>query len=184
MDKCTLDFKCILDKDINNLVSAPTMNCLKKYLTEEELKDVYVACIDEEYIDGIGICEHYNVDTKNGANCLICECKRGDNRKYVALVVPVSYKYNMSTTIRKYTNSRMVSVAPLEKVLEDTKMEYGSINPIGLPDYYDIIIDTKVMDVDRIICGSGLRISKLSLPTAYLRKLPNVYIMDNVAKEI
>lgn len=184
MDKCTLDFRCILYENAANMVSKPTINCLMKYLTHEELKNVFVASIDEEYIDGTSICEHYNVDTKNGANCLICECKRGNVRKCVALVVPVGYKYNMSTTIRKYTNSRMVSVAPLEKVLEDTKMEYGSINPIGLPDEYDIIIDSKVMNVDRIICGSGVRISKLSIPTEYLKKLPNIYIMDNVAKEI
>ncbi len=184
MDKCTLDFRCIIDEDVANMVSKPTIDWLMKYLTHEELENVFVASIDEAYIDGTSICEHYNVDTKNGANCLICECKRGDSKKYVALVVPVGYKYNMSTTVRKYTNSRMVSVAPLEKVLEDTKMEYGSINPIGLPDEYEIIIDSKVMDVDRIICGSGKRKSKISIPTEYLKRLPNIHVLDNVAKEI
>ncbi len=54
-------------------------------------------------------------------------------KSYVALLVPTGYKHNMSPTVRKYTNSRMVSVAPFEYVLEQTQMEYGSINPIGLP---------------------------------------------------
>ncbi len=78
----------------------------------------------------------------------------------------------------------MVSVAPLEYVLEQTKMEYGSINPIGLPQEWKIFIDPKVMEVDRIICGSGLQKSKLSLPSKYLLKLNNVEILENLAKEV
>lgn len=113
----------------------------------------------------------------------MCECKRGENKKYVALLVPTGYRYNMSSTVRKHTNSRMVSVAPLEYVLEKTKMEYGSINPIGIPSEWMIFIDPKVMEVDRIVCGSGLQKSKISLPSKYLLKLENVEILDNLAKE-
>ena len=134
-------------------------------------------------MDGIKLCEHYNIDLKNGVNCLVCECKRGQEKKYVALLVPTGYRYNMSSTVRKYTNSRMVSVAPLEYVLEKTKMEYGSINPIGLPSEWKIFIDPKVMRVDRIVCGSGLQRSKISLPSKYLLKIENVEILDNLAKE-
>ena len=39
------------------------------------------------------------------------------------------------------------------------------------------------MEVDRIICGSGLQNSKLSLPSKYLLKLNNAEILDNLAKE-
>ncbi len=63
-------------------------------------------------------------------------------------------------------------------------MEYGSINPIGLPQEWKIFIDSKVMEVDRIICGSGLQKSKLSLPSKYLLKLNNVEILENLAKEV
>ena len=94
---------------------------------------------------------------KTVVNCLICECKRGENKSYVVLLVTTGYRYNMSSTVRKYTNSRLVSVAPLEYVLEKTKMEYGSINPIGLPEDWNIFIVPKVLEVERIICGSGLQ---------------------------
>ena len=122
-------------------------------------------------MDGIKLCEHYNLDVKIGMNCLICECKRGETKKY-----------NMSTTVRKHTDSRMVSLAPLEYVLEETKMEYGSINPIGLPKEWKIYIDPKVLENERIICGSGLQKSKISLPSEYLLKLPNIEILENLAK--
>lgn len=166
-----------------NLISESTYNCIKNIFSSDEQKSILVAEIDPEYMDGIKLCDHYNIDKKTGANCLICECKRGENKSYVALLVPTGYRYNMSSTVRKYTNSRMVSVAPLEYVLELTKMEYGSINPIGLPAEWKIFIDPKVLEVERIICGSGLQKSKLSLPSKYLLKLPNAELLDDLARE-
>jgi len=177
----SLNFKEI--EENKNLIAETTYNCIKSLFSKEEQENILVAEIDSEYMDGIKLCEHYNLDIKTGANCLICECKRGESKSYVALLVPTGYRYNMSSTVRKYTNSRMVSVAPLEYVLEKTQMEYGSINPIGLPEGWKILIDPKVMKVDRIICGSGLQKSKLSLPSKYLLELKNVEILENLAKE-
>ena len=71
----------------------------------------------------------------------------------------------------------------MEYVLQETKMQYGSINPIGLPENWKIFVDPKVMEVERIICGSGLQNSKLSLPSKYLLKLNNVEVLNNLAKE-
>lgn len=177
-----LDFKKI--EENNDLLSESTYNFIKKIYSKEEQENILVAEIDSEYMDGIKLCEHYNIDIKTGVNCLICECKRGESKKYVALLVPTGYKYNMSSTVRKHTNSRMVSVAPLEYVLNETKMEYGSINPLGLPQEWEIFIDPKVLESEIIICGSGLQKSKISLPSKYLLKLPNIEILDNLAKKV
>lgn len=176
-----LEFKKVIDNP--NLVAESTYNCIQDTFSEEEKNNILVAEIDPEYMDGIKLCEHYSIDIKIGANCLVCECKRGENINYVAILVPTGYRYNMSSTVRKYTNSRMVSVAPLEYVLEKTKMEYGSINPIGLPSEWKIFVDPKVLDVEKIICGSGLQKSKISLPSKYLLKLDNIEILENLAKE-
>lgn len=175
-----LEFKKVIES--RGLLSFVTYNCIESIFSEEEKNNILVASIDPEYMDGIKLCQKYNIDPEMGANCLICECKRGESKSYVALVVPTGFKYNMSSTVRKYTNSRIVSVAPLEYVLDETKMEYGSINPIGLPDEWRIFIDPKVLESERIICGSGLAISKLSLPSKYLLKLKNVEILENLAK--
>jgi prolyl-tRNA editing enzyme YbaK/EbsC (Cys-tRNA(Pro) deacylase) len=175
-----LIFKKVTDN--KNLVSETTYKCINEIFSEEEKNNILVSEINSDFMDGIKLCEHYNIDIKTGANCLICECKRGENKNYVALVVPTGYKYNMSSTVRKYMNARMVSVAPLEYVIEKTKMEYGSINPIGLPNDWKIFIDPKVMEVQRIICGSGLKNSKLSLPSKYLLKMSNVEILEILAK--
>ncbi len=175
-----LEFRRILEN--KDLVSESTYNYINNTFSSEEKNNILVAEINPEYMDGIKLCEHYNIDNKIGVNCLICECKRADTKNYVALLVPTGYRYNMSSTVRKHTNSRMVSVAPLDFVLAKTKMEYGSINPIGLPSDWKIFIDPKVLEVDRIICGSGKQKSKLSLPSKYLLKLNNVEILENLAK--
>ena len=176
-----LNFENIMTR--KDLVSKTCHDFIVDNYNEEETENIFVAEIDTNYIDGIALCEHYNVAKESGVNCLIVECKRGQTKSYAALLVPVGYKYNMSSTVRKHTNSRMVSVAPLEDVLDATKMEHGSINPIGLPNDWKIYMDPKVLEVERIICGSGKRISKLSLPSKYLLKLPNVEVLNDLAKE-
>lgn len=181
MENNKLEFEKISNN--KDLISESTLKCIQSTFSQEEIDEILVAKINPEFMDGIKLCEHYDIDTKTGANCLICECKRGENKNYVALLVPTGYKYNMSSTVRKHTNSRMVSVAPLEYVLQETKMQYGSINPIGLPENWKIFVDPKVMEAERIICGSGLQNSKLSLPSKYLLKLNNVEILNNLTKE-
>ena len=176
-----LEFKKMIEN--KDLVAEPTFNCIDSLFSEDEKNNFFVAQINPEFMDGIKLCEHYNLDINMGVNCLICECKRGESKSYVALLVPTGYKYNMSSTVRKYTNSRMVSVAPLDYVLEKTKMEYGSINPIGLPNEWKIFIDPKVLENEWIICGSGLQKSKLLLPSKYLLKLNNIEILENLAKQ-
>jgi len=179
--KENLEFKKIINN--KELVAEVTYNCIKNLYTEYEQKEFLVSEIKPEYMDGIKLFEHYDINNKIGVNCLICECKRGDSISYAALLVPTGYRYNMSSTVRKHTNSRMVSVAPLDYVLEKTKMEYGSINPVGLPEEWKIYIDPKILDKETIICGSGLQKSKISFPSKYLLKLKNIEILENLAKE-
>ena len=175
-------FKKVIDNQ--NLVAKTTYDYIVNNFTEEEKENINVFEINPNYMDGIKLYEEYDLDNTLGINCLICECRRNEIVKYVALLVPTGYKYNMSSTVRKHTNSRMVSVAPLEFVLEKTQMEYGSINPIGLPNDFEIYIDPKVLEKEFIVCGSGLQKSKLCLPSKYLLKLNNVVILDNLAKSV
>ena len=176
-----LEFKSVLEN--KELLSEVTYNCICNTFTETESKLFKVAEINPEYMDGVKLFEHYDILNKTGVNCLICECKRGGSINYAALLVPTGYKYNMSSTVRKHTNSRMVSVASLDYVLEKSKMEYGSINPIGLPEEWKIYIDPKIFESEIIICGSGLQKSKISFPSKFLLKLKNIEILEDLAKK-
>ncbi len=66
-------------------------------------------------------------------------------------------------------NSRFVSVAPLDFVLEKTNIEYGSITPIGLPSDWNILVDPLIKEQTNIIIGGGLVNSKISLPISIFK---------------
>lgn len=179
MIESKLDFKPIIEnKDL-------VPNCIYEFVEKSIYKDeFFVAEIDPKYADGEKLCQKYEINKECGFNCLIVECKRGDNISYCALIVPIGYKYNMGSVVRKYTNSRVVSVAPLDYVLEKTNMEYGSITPIGLPSDWKILVDPLIKNQEYIVIGGGLVKSKISLPTNIFLKLPNVEIVDGLAKKV
>ena len=145
--------------------------------------DFLVAEIDPQYAGGIELCDHYNVDPSKGANCLIVNGIRGQNKTFAACLVPVGYRYDMSGVVRKTMNARQVSVAPLDYILSETKMEYGSITPIGLPSDWLLFIDPAVLNHAYIVIGGGLIKSKLLIPSSALLDIPNVAILEGLAKE-
>lgn len=163
------------------LVSIPTYEFINKYF-KEHIDDFKVAEIDTNYMDGISLFNHYNLSEYMGVNCLICEATRAQNRELVALLIPIGYKYNMSSVVRKHLNARQVSVAPLDEILNITKMEYGSINPVGLPCNIKILIDPLIFDKELMICGSGIKNSKIMFPSIYLKDFPNTEILEGIAK--
>ena len=179
MENCSLDFKTIIGNE--EMLSKATLDMIKKLAKEEE---ILVAEIDPDFAGGFEICEKYNFSPKVGINCLVVEGRRGETYSYAALLVPVGYKYNMSSIVRKKLDARTVSVAPLDYVLEKTNMEFGSINPVGLPTEWQIFIDPLVLENERIIVGSGLLKSKICIPSNMLLELPNSEILEGLAKSV
>ena len=108
-------------------------------MSEEEQSLCFVAQIDKEDMGGQDLCDKYEIDTKIGVNCLIVKGKLNGEFIYCALLVPVGNRYDINGVLKNKLGCRM-SVAPLDEVLEITKMEYGSINPIGLPKEWKIFI--------------------------------------------
>lgn len=65
-------------------------------------------------------------------------------------------------------------------VLNATGMEYGSITPVGLPKEWKILIDSRLIDLPRVIVGAGLVRTKLALPGQALIELPNAVRLENL----
>ena len=144
--------------------------------------DFLVAEIDPEFAGGIELCNKYNVNSMYGVSCLVVMGTRGKNNSFASCLVPVGYRYDMSRVVRKAMDVRQVSVAPIDFVLSESKMEYGSITPIGLPKDWLLFIDPLVLKSERIIIGGGLKKSKLSIPSSALLSLPNAAQLEGVAK--
>jgi prolyl-tRNA editing enzyme YbaK/EbsC (Cys-tRNA(Pro) deacylase) len=61
-------------------------------------------------------------------------------------------------------------------------MEYGGITPIGLPPDWPIFVDAAVAQADRVVIGSGIRGSKLTLPGATLASLPGAVVLPGLGR--
>jgi prolyl-tRNA editing enzyme YbaK/EbsC (Cys-tRNA(Pro) deacylase) len=61
-------------------------------------------------------------------------------------------------------------------------MESGGITPLGLPSDWPILIDAAVAAADRVVIGSGVRRSKISLPGAALAELPNAVVLTDLGR--
>lgn len=174
-----LSFSPIIEN--KDLVCESIYNVVENWCDSIQKGQFMVAEINPEYAGGIELCQKYGVNPRMGANCLVVIGVRGQVETYAACVVPVGFRYDMSGVVRKCLNARRVSVAPLDKVIEATGMEYGSITAIGLPKEWKIFIDPMVMECKEIIMGSGLKKSKICFPSSVLLQLPNTQILEGLA---
>lgn len=171
-----LDFQPI--KDHPELVSESV------YKATESTSDVLVGQIDPQYMNGTALSDHYDVNLEDGANCIVVRGKRGEMRMTAAVLVPVGYRADLNGLVCEKLDAKKVSMAPLEEVIQETGMEYGSITPVGLPETWKVLIDSRLMEKETIIVGGGKQISKLRVPTVFLRQQSNVEIVENLAHKI
>lgn len=163
----------------------PSVNeLLKKWRGSTPVEEILVAPIDAEYADSAKFCEHYGVDPADGANCVIAVAVRGENRTFAACLIPVNCRADLNNVARKTLGVKRVSFAPLDEVLAETGMEYGGITPLGLPESYPILIDSRIAEMKQLIIGGGFRRSKLSISGKILAELPNTSIVEDLGKEI
>lgn len=143
--------------------------------------DILVGKIDPEYMNGTALSDHYDVNQEDGGNCVIVRGKRGEVRTMAAVLVPVGFRADLNGVVCEKLDAKKVSMAPLEDVIAETGMEYGSITPVGLPSSYRILIDSRLMEKEKVVVGGGKQISKLLVPTAYFKTLPNVEIIEGLS---
>lgn len=161
-----------------DLVPAGVFNCIHEHLSTQE--NVFVLKIDPEAAGADDFCSRYGVPKEQGANCVIVRGERGDSHSMAACLSLVGRRLSINKTVRSILNARRVALAPLNDLLEQTGMEYGSITVVGLPADWQIFIDPDVVTVERLFIGGGYRCSKLCLPGKALLKLPNVSIVQNL----
>lgn len=161
-----------------DLVPECVTNFLNSFSNNFSDDDVLVAPIDPDFAGSKEFCEKYSIPEELGANCVIVEAVRGDKRFLAACLVPIGTRADLNKTVKKLLDVRRVSFAPLEEVLKETGMEYGGITPVGLPQEWPILIDQRIINLDKLIVGGGFRKSKLLVKGEFLAKLPNVQVVE------
>ncbi|MDO5684322.1 MAG: YbaK/EbsC family protein [Propionibacteriaceae bacterium] len=171
----TLDVVPALERP--DLLAAPTLHVLEKLELE-----AHVAEIDPTLADTEQLCAHYRVPLDASANAVVVRGTRAGVDSHVACVVLATHRLDVNGVVRRRLNARKASFAPMDFAVEAAGMEYGGINPIGIPADWPIWVDGAVADRDWVCIGSGVRRSKLFVPTATLLALPGAERVDELAR--
>ena len=162
-----------------DLLAPPVAAALDGWAAADE---VLVAPIDPELADTAAFCAAYEVGLDASANCVVVAGKREGATRYAACMVLATTRADVNGVVRRLLDVRKASFAPMADAVELTGMEYGGITPIGLPDGWPILIDSRVAQTPAVIVGSGIRGSKIALPGAALATLPNAQVVADLAR--
>lgn len=146
-----------------------------------DAREVLAAPIEPELADTAAFCERYGVLLEDSANCVVIAGRRGETTSYAACMVLATTRADVNGVVRRRLEARKASFAPMDDAVTLSGMEYGGITPIGLPIEWPILIDAAVLARDVVVIGSGLRRSKIALPSRLLATLPGAEVVDGLA---
>lgn len=139
--------------------------------------DARVAAIDPGFADTAAFCEHYGLPLQTSANCVVVATKRGGEVSYAACMVLATDRADVNGVIRRHLGARKASFAPMDEATGITGMEYGGITPFGLPGAWPVLVDEAVAAETEVVVGSGLRNSKLLVPSKLLADIPAAEVL-------
>ena len=142
-----------------------------------------VTQIDPAYADTAAMTEYFHMDLYLSCNCVLVAGKRSGEERIAAAVVRSTLRADVNHVIKQRLDVRKCSFWPQERAVEASGMEYGGITPVGVPDHWRLLIDSRVAQGFCVI-GSGLRSSKLAVPGELLVALPTAEVVEGLATEI
>jgi prolyl-tRNA editing enzyme YbaK/EbsC (Cys-tRNA(Pro) deacylase) len=151
-------------------------------MAEMGMAEVGVAEIDPALADTAAFCERYGVSPAESANCVVIAGRREGLTRYAACVVLATTRADVNGVARRELDVRKASFAAVADAVAATGMEYGGITPVGLPGDWPILVDAQVATTPRVVVGSGVRRSKLTLSGSLLARLPGAVVIENLAR--
>jgi prolyl-tRNA editing enzyme YbaK/EbsC (Cys-tRNA(Pro) deacylase) len=139
--------------------------------------------IDPELADTAALMEAFSLPAEASANCVVVAGTRGENEQIAACVVLASTRADVNRRIRKLLDARKASFLSMDRAVEESGMEYGGIGPIGLPEGWRLLLDSRVVEQEAVVIGSGIRGSKIILPGAALARIPGAEVIEDLAVE-
>jgi prolyl-tRNA editing enzyme YbaK/EbsC (Cys-tRNA(Pro) deacylase) len=136
------------------------------------------AC-DPALADTAAFCAHYGFALEDSANTIIVVGK-GTPPVYAACVVLATHRLDVNRAI-KARFGRRASFAAADETRELTGHEIGGVTVFGLPAGLPVWVDAAVMARETIILGGGSRSWKVIAPSAILRTLPGVEVVEGLA---
>jgi prolyl-tRNA editing enzyme YbaK/EbsC (Cys-tRNA(Pro) deacylase) len=165
-----------------DLLAPPVAAALAQLAGMLTVREIGVAEIDPALADTAAFCEQYGVALSESANCVVVEGRRGGEARMAACMILATTRADVNGLVRRELDVRKCSFASMDTAVELTSMEYGGITPIGLPPDWPVFVDAAVAEADRVVIGSGIRGSKLTLPGATLASLPGAVVLPGLGR--
>lgn len=148
------------------------------------LEQIGVVEIDPDVSDTAASQEVFGLSTETLANCVVVVGKRDGLERVAACVILASTRADVNNVAKRRLDVRKASFLSMDRAVEASGMEYGGITPIGLPSDWPVLVDSRVVQQDVVIIGSGVRRSKILLPGALFERLPGVEIIEGLANPV
>jgi prolyl-tRNA editing enzyme YbaK/EbsC (Cys-tRNA(Pro) deacylase) len=143
--------------------------------------ELAVVAIDPAIADTAAMSEAYDLGMDTGANCVVVGGRRDGEERVAACLVRADTRADVNNVVKRTLDVRKCSFLSMDRAVEETGMEYGGITPIGVPDDWRLLVDSRVPDIEIVLIGSGIRGSKLILPGRILAELPGAEVVDDLA---
>jgi prolyl-tRNA editing enzyme YbaK/EbsC (Cys-tRNA(Pro) deacylase) len=165
-----------------DLLAAPVAAALAELAEVIGADQVGVAEIDPELADTAAFCAEYGVGLTESANCVVVAGRRDGQTRMAACMVLATTRADVNGLVKRELDVRKASFAAMGDAVELTGMEYGGITPIGLPTAWPVLVDEAAATQPRVIIGSGVRRSKLTLSGAALARLPAARVLAGLGR--
>src|SRR6185437_14005364 len=134
-----------------------------------------------EFADTAAFCEHYNIPLDQSANTILVASRKVEPTKYAVCVALGTTRLDVNQKVCELLGVKRASFADAETTVQLTSMLIGGVTAFGIEDS-PIYVDSAVMGQQEIVMGGGNRSSKLLLDPKELTKLPNVAVIEGLAK--
>ena len=142
---------------------------------------VGVVEIDPAIADTAALSQAYDLGLDTGANCVVVAGRRDGAERVAACLVRADTRTDVNVLVKRTLDVRKASFLSMDRAVEESGMEYGGITPVGLPAGWRLLVDTRVLDIDVAVIGSGVRRSKLLIPGSLAADLPGAEVVEDLA---
>jgi prolyl-tRNA editing enzyme YbaK/EbsC (Cys-tRNA(Pro) deacylase) len=164
--------------DHPELLAPPVVAALQAW---EHGRELAVVEIDPAVADTAAMSEAYDLGMDTGANCVVVGGRRDGEERVAACLVRADTRADVNNVVKRTLDVRKCSFLSMDRAVEETGMEYGGITPVGLPPDWRLLVDSRVLDIEVAVIGSGVRRSKLLLPGRLAGELPGAEVIEGMA---
>jgi prolyl-tRNA editing enzyme YbaK/EbsC (Cys-tRNA(Pro) deacylase) len=162
-------------------MTEPTLDPLvQRALLSNNVAYEVLAC-DPDLADTAAFCAHYGFALEQAANTILVASKKVAPPKYAACVVLGTTRLDVNKKVSELLAVKRLSFADAETTADLTGMMIGGVTAFGIGDL-PVYVDSAVMEQARVVMGGGNRSSKILLNPNELRRLPNVVVVESLAK--